>query len=82
MAAAISDADELKMFARDDEDVKPVSLVRRSSGVAPSLAPALCPARSVRRPIAALDQAKNLAGGRGPLGEHFPTLSMTQDPGR
>ena len=37
MAAAVSNADELKMFAWDNEDLLPVSLVLRSSDVVPCL---------------------------------------------
>ena len=36
-AASVRDADELKMFAWDNEVVLPASLVRRSSGVVPGL---------------------------------------------
>ena len=38
MAAAVRDADELKTFAWDNEDVWPVSLVWRGSDVVPGLA--------------------------------------------
>jgi hypothetical protein len=38
LAAAVRDADELTMLARDNEEVQPVPLARRSSGVVPGLA--------------------------------------------
>ena len=38
MAGTVSNADELKMFAWDNEDVQPVSLSQHSSGFVPCLA--------------------------------------------